>query len=447
MISKFDLQKEEKKMTFSLTLCVMVGISVFLSVILKPHIQIKGIKVGTYCLCSTWGAIILLVSGSIPLKYLFSELTSSTSINPVKILILFFSMTSLSVFLDEIGFFKYLANLALRKTAKNQLGLFVALYIIVSILTIFTSNDIVVLTFTPFICFFAKNAKINPLPYLFAEFVASNTWSMLLIIGNPTNIYLASSAKIDFMLYISQMVLPTCLAGIMSFVILLLIFYKELKKPICTTVTQCRIEQKTSLTLGVIHLAVCTVLLAISSYYSLEMYLVSAIFAVSLFLSVLIINLIRKKSLNPIFRSFKRLPYELIPFVLSMFVLVLSLKYTGTTKILSGFISKGDSIYTIGTTSFLVSNIINNIPMSVLFSSLLSYGADGQNYYQSVYAAIIGSNIGAFFTPVGALAGIMWASILKRFEIDFSFKKFILYGTAISIPTLFAALFGLTLVF
>ncbi len=434
-------------MSISLIVCAIVGISVFLSVIIKPYVYIKGIKLGTYWLFSILGAIVLIVSGSIPFDYLFSELTSSSSINPIKILILFFSMTSLSVFLDEIGFFKYLANLALRKNLKKQLGLFIALYIIVSILTIFTSNDIVVLTFTPFICFFAKNANINPLPYLFAEFVASNTWSMLLIIGNPTNIYLASSAGIDFITYISRMLLPTCLAGVTSFIILLLIFHKELKKPICATVTPKRIKNKTALTLGVVHLAVCTVLLAISSYFSWEMYLISAIFAVSLFLLVFIINLIRRKSLKPIINSFKRLPYELIPFVLSMFVLVLSLKYSGTTEMLSGIILKGDSIFTVGISSFLASNIINNIPMSVLFSSLLSSITDSQVYYQSVYSAIVGSNIGAFFTPVGALAGIMWASILKRFNIDFSFKKFIFYGTVISIPTLLAALFGLTIIF
>lgn len=58
----------------------------------------------------------------------------------------------------------------------------------VAILTIFTSNDIVILTFTPFICYFSKNAKINPIPYLVAEFAAT-TYSMMLIIGNPTNIY------------------------------------------------------------------------------------------------------------------------------------------------------------------------------------------------------------------------------------------------------------------
>ena len=243
------------------------------------------------------------------------------------------------------------------------------------------------------------------------------------------------------------MVLPTCFAGIVSFAILFLIFRKELKKPIEVTIAPEFIEDKCSLGLGVAHLGACTILLAISSYLAWEMYLISAIFALSLFLLVFLTDIFRKKSLNPIKASFKRLPYELIPFVLSMFVLVLSLNYSGMTDILSEVLISSKEIYTIGIASFLTSNIINNIPMSVLFSSILASGVNSATYLPNVYAAIIGSNIGAIFTPVGALAGIMWASILKRFDINFSFKKFILYGTVISIPTLISALFGLSLVF
>lgn len=434
-------------MNIPLITCATVGVLVFLSVLIKPYVYVKGLKLGTYWLISLAGAIILLATDSIPLEYLVSELTSASSINPIKILILFFSMTSLSVFLDEVGFFRYLANLALRKTGKKQIGLFIALYAVVSVLTVFTSNDIVVLTFTPFICFFAKNAKINPLPYLFAEFIASNTWSMVLIIGNPTNIYLASAAGIDFMSYASKMILPTCFAGVVSFALLFLIFRKELNKPINATVSPEVVEDKPALAVGVAHLSACTVLLAISSYLSWEMYLISAIFAISLFVSVSVLTAIRKKSFKPISSSFARLPYELIPFVLSMFVLVLSLNYSGTTKTIAELLSKGDPIYTVGISSFLTSNVINNIPMSVLFSSILSFTSESHAYLQSVYAAIIGSNIGAFFTPVGALAGIMWASILKRFNVNFSFKKFILYGIVIAIPTLLAALLGLTVIF
>ena len=125
----------------------------------------------------------------------FTDLTAG------KILVLFISMTLLSIFLDELGFFRFLASVALKRAGKNQFKLFFLLYATVSVLTVFTSNDIIILSFTPFVCYFAKNARINPLPYLAAEFVAANTWSMALIIGNPTNIYLVTAAGGDFSSY------------------------------------------------------------------------------------------------------------------------------------------------------------------------------------------------------------------------------------------------------
>lgn len=62
------------------------------------------------------------------------------------------------------------------------------------------------------------------MPYLFGEFVAANTWSMMLIIGNPTNIYLATANGIGFGTYTAHMLLPTLFAGITAFLLLLMIF-------------------------------------------------------------------------------------------------------------------------------------------------------------------------------------------------------------------------------
>ena len=75
-------------------------------------------------------------------------------------------------------------------------------------------------------CYFCINAKIDPIPYVVAEFVAANTLSMFLIIGNPTNIYLASSYGIGFLNYIAAMAIPTLIAGLVAFFIL---FLEDLK--------------------------------------------------------------------------------------------------------------------------------------------------------------------------------------------------------------------------
>ena len=81
--------------------------------------------------------------------------------------------------------------------------------------------------------------------------------------------------------------------------------------------------------------------------------------------------------------------------------------------------------------------------MSVLFSSICSGLGAGAARTAALYASIIGSNIGAFLTPIGAIAGIMWMSVLKLQRVKLSYIDFIKYGAAISLPTMTAALIGL----
>ena len=187
-----------------ITIIIMIA-----SIIFFPRIKIGKLSIQTYWLITLVGAILLIIFNLVPFKELTSELFKDTNVNPIKILTLFISMTILSVFLDELGFFKYLASIAIKKAKCKQISIFLSLYALTSVLTVFTSNDIIILTLTPFICYFCKNAKINPIPYLVSEFVSANTWSMMLIIGNPTNIFLATQANIDFFTYFKVMALPT----------------------------------------------------------------------------------------------------------------------------------------------------------------------------------------------------------------------------------------------
>jgi len=143
-------------------------------VLVKPSVNIKGKSLSIYWVAPFIGAIILLLSGIITAPEMTAGLTKSGDVNPIKILILFLSMTVISIFLDNAGFFRYLASAVLKKAKSSQMSLFVSLYVMVSVLTVFTSNDIIVLTFTPFICYFAKNADIDPIPYLICEFIAAN---------------------------------------------------------------------------------------------------------------------------------------------------------------------------------------------------------------------------------------------------------------------------------
>ncbi len=422
-------------------LCGITCLAMMMSIVWKPQITIRGIGFDTYPIVAILGCLAVLLSGSLPLGVFFDGLTASSAVNPIKILLLFLSMTFLSVYLDEAGFFHYLAGLTLRRAGGSQTKLLRTLYVTVAVLTVFTSNDIVVLTFTPFIAYFSRAAGIQPIPYLVAEFVAANTFSMVFIIGNPTNIYLATGSGIGFAEYCKVMFLPTLAAGIVAYAVIRMLFRKELKKVISTEVEPSKIKHRTAVTLGLIHLSVATVLLILSSYVSLPMWLIAVCAAGSLLLTTVIANAVQHRGPRLLFRSIQRLPWLLIPFVISMFALVLAMKHCGISAELAKILNHGNPVWTYGITSALVSNLINNIPMSVLFESLLSYSAAPI----AVYAAVIGSNLGAYLTPIGALAGILWMSILKRMGIAFGFARFLSYGLRIGIAALLAALSGLML--
>ena len=430
-------------MTLSIIISAATCVAMIVAVLFYPKINIGRISLSSYWVVTLVGAILLLSTGAVELQGVISALLADTAINPLKILVLFISMTLLSIYLDELGFFRYLASTTLRRAGCSQTRLFFILYVTVSVLTVFTSNDIIILSFTPFICYFAKSANISPMPYLAAEFVAANTWSMALIIGNPTNIYLVTAAGGDFISYLVTMLFPTLISGTVAFFCLYFAFHKKLSQPIEATPEEVRLDDRLSLLVGIIHLAVCTILLAIGSYIGLQMWLVALVSALSLLTFTIIISLVRKKAPVHTVASLRRAPWELIPFIISMFVVVESLHANGVTGHVFRLLDTSAPVWSYGITSFFAANLINNIPMSVLYSAILSGGAGEA----AVYATVVGSNLGACLSPIGALAGIMWSSILKKHELKFGYFDFLKIGITIAIPALIAALAMLDLMF
>ena len=434
-------------MIFSLTVAILVCLGMVVAILRFPHLKLGKLSIDTYWVVSLAGALILLLSGKVNLSRLGQRLTESSPVNPIKILLLFLSMTLLSVFLDEVGFFRYLASKTLSLAKHSQTKLFVLLYVVVSILTVFTSNDVVILTFTPFLCYFAKHAGISPRPYLVAEFVAANTMSMTLLIGNPTNIYIATTYRVSFAEYASVMALPTLAGSLVAFLVLFLLFKKDLSAPAETVELDATISDKPELIIGLVTLGSCTLLLAVGPYFGLELWLVSLVSAFVLFFSVAFLSVLHKRQPTELKHAFLRAPWQLVPFVLSMFVIVQALSEAGVTEMVSNLLGREHPIFFYGVSSFLAANFINNIPMSVFFCPVLEPIATlgGATAQGAIYATVVGSNLGAYLTPVGALAGILWMSLLKKQGVKFGYLDFLRYGAIISIPTLAATLAVLAL--
>ncbi len=431
-------------MIYSILISILTCAALIALVFLKPSINLRGEQISIYWLPPLFGAVLLVAGGALSLEQVWQGLTAPTAVNPLKILVLFFSMTLLSVFLDRAGFFRYLAETLLCKAGGSQKALFFILYATVSVLTVFTSNDIIILTFTPFICYFTRRAGVDPLPYLFCEFVAANTWSMILIIGNPTNIYLATGGGIGFFAYLKAMALPTLLAGFASLFALWLLFRRKLEAPLSRDFIPTARLDRPMVLLGVAHLGACILLMVLSSALDLPMWLISFGAFCSLFFWAGLWLAFRRRNLSLLTDTLKRGPFEMAPFVLSMFVVVLALKETGVTATLTELLAPLPAIPAYGIASFFSANLMNNIPMSVLFAEITA-GITDASATPALYSAVIGSNLGAFFTPMGALAGMMWMQLLKAQGIRLSFGQFTKYGAAVALPTLLFALLGLML--
>lgn len=429
----------------AIILSVLALLGLIVSSITNFGFKIKNTKIKIYWAFPLIVALIFIIFGFIPFDTFTEGLFSNDGMNPIKILILFLSMTGISIFLDEMGLFSFLAYKVVKKSNSSQIRIYFSLCALIAVLTMFTSNDIVILTFTPFIIFFCKRTKCNPIPYLISEFIIANTWSMMFIIGNPTNIYLGSYYGIKFIDYFKVMFVPTLLAGIVETIILFLLFRKSLKSEFEYSDEEATLKNLPLTIVGVSILAICTILLVVSSYVEfLEMYLVSGISFLLLVVICLIYSLIKKEKPFGLVDTVKRLPYELVPFLIGMFTISLCLTHYGVSASICEFLGTKYTNFTYGFTSLAACNLVNNIPMSVLYSEIISNMGTNLTMLP-IYSAIVGSNIGAFITPLGALAGIMWMGILSSHEVKYSFLDFVKYGLIIGIPTATVALVMLPL--
>ena len=147
-----------------------------------------------------------------------------------------------------------------------------------------------------------------------------------------------------------------------------------------------------------------------------------------------------KKDKIYIVKPLKRIPYNLIPFILAMFTLINALDSFNFFDNIASLLHDNQIAYLISST--LTCNVVNNIPMTLAFGSILS----NTDNIRLIYSTIIGSNIGAIITPVGALAGIMWMKLLKDNNVKYSFLDFTKNGVIIIIILLITSSISLFII-
>lgn len=111
-------------MALTIIIALTTALCMVLSVLIKPYVKIGKKSVGLYWIICLIGATLMILTNRISLSAVFDGITANTSVNPLKILTLFLSMTLLSVYLGDAGFFDYVANTVFVKSKGGQLRLF-----------------------------------------------------------------------------------------------------------------------------------------------------------------------------------------------------------------------------------------------------------------------------------------------------------------------------------
>ncbi|KAJ1966749.1 hypothetical protein IWQ62_002273 [Dispira parvispora] len=206
---------------------------------------------------------------------------------PYAVVILVFALAYICISLDLTGLLAYLAIRLAQRGKDNPRRLYASFYTLALVLAMFTSNDVVILTLTPILVYLCRSVETNPVPFLMAEFVAANTASIALYVGNPTNIVVAQAYKVSFFVYSAWMLLPCLASALVSFGVLMVVMCV---RPSVQWNSPDQVDPRMLLTkpwsakFGIALLAICLITLMVTSVWHVPVWLISLPFAAVLLL-------------------------------------------------------------------------------------------------------------------------------------------------------------------
>ena len=373
-------------------------------------------------------------------------------------LILSFAMVSYGI--GQSGFFEFAAYHFVAWSRGQTRILIVYFYLLSSLLTYVTSNDIVVLILTPIIISVCFQGQIdNPKLLLLGQFIAANTVSMGMLIGSPTNIIVAQASRISFVDYFLLMLPPSLAAFLGSYMVVECTAQfaasrgTRSKMALAYTVTF-DVGQVPSGPRFDAHMrnwlllfSSVVVVVAVATEYQLSLFWVAVpAFAAAAVYIVLDPHRIAVDTAasQRLLQALARLPYGIIFFGLSFFVLAAAIVRSDIAVLyaipaLQSLLER--SPYLVGAVgvgvSGMVVNILNDLPAAALLTELLEQLRPGTDVLLAqvlTQAILIGVNIGCYLTPVGALAGLIWFSVMRT-EVQRQERQQRTIGFKMRLPT------------
>lgn len=393
----------------------------------------------------------------------------------------------MAITLDITGVLQAAAFWVSNKGGSNGWKLYLYFYLLLTFLSVVLGNDPVILSGTVFLVYYTQASSINPLAWLFSEFAAANTASMVLFVGNPTNVVICEGFAIHQAGFTAYTILPFLACSFFCFVTLGLQFRTQIPRTIDRAQ---RLDPRLALHdvvgawVGGLILAGCLVTVVAASFFGVEVWKITLPFALAKFVfdfcwdhyrfikgknpsramniiePVMLSELPPKVSADHIamktdvsrrsyldrkhkeltlhfptfFTALPRLPLALVPFAFSQFILIEALAHQGWIEIFGKWLSYASRghmhavIWLCGIVCIFLCNITGtNIGATILLTKVVHATPFLQPdvVRAAGIALAIGSNIGAVsFVYSASLAGLLWKRVLKDKDVAFGQLSF-----------------------
>ena len=364
------------------------------------------------------GAVLVVVLQLVPVDAAIAAVGRGTDVY-----LFLVGMILLSEVAREEGLFDYLARHAVQWSAGSPRRLFLIVYAVGTVVTVFLSNDATAVVLTPAVAAATRAAKVEALPYLFVCAFIANAASFVLPISNPANLVLYGDRMPPLGTWLLRFGLPSVLAIVATFAVLRLAQAKTLTG---------RIEDPAHpkplsfagwlVAAGIVGTAIALVVASSLGWQlGLPTFVCGAVVAAS-------VLLLSRQSPLPVVRH---ISWSVLPLVAGLFVLVEALDGTGALEVARGWLEMGAAHASMATAAAagvavaFGSNIFNNLPVGLVAASA-SHAADIP--VRVTNALLIGVDLGPNLSVTGSLATILWLIALRREGVSVSGRQFLRLG-------------------
>ena len=386
------------------------------------------------------GALLLIVLRLVPLRLAGQAVAKGSDVY-----LFLIGMMLLSELAREQGVFDWVASVAVRGANRSCSRLFLLVYGVGTLVTIFMSNDATAVVLTPAILTAVRKAKVSPLPYLFVCAFIANAASFVLPISNPANLVVFHTGMPPLGTWLSDFGIPSLLSIFVTFFVMRFMFREDLCKS-----TDCEVEDAKLTGNGKLVLAGLALMIAVlltASALKKDLGLPTCLAALGI---TTIVSIVARS--NPIELA-RKISWSTLLLVAGLFVMVDAVESQGALNLTQQWLAWASRLgqnlgaLVVGFVVGIANNIVNNLPLGLIAGGTIQ-AAHTKGLMAN--AVLIGVDLGPNLSVTGSLATILWLLALRRDsggdaggeKLDVSFWSFFKVGAVAMPVVLFAALGG-----